>query len=343
MNKHHLILFILFCCWITPCQAQFADQKVKTLATKLTKHAQTDRQKVDSIFYWITDNITYDVVAYKKPPLKRYPDFNLDSNLDSAAYMKQYNLAVVNMVLQNKKAICDGYSRLFKSLCDYSGVDARVINGGARYNIISEMIEAHAWNAVKLKDKWYLLDLTWASGYVWNNQYTKKRELHYYLTPPSQFIIDHLPENQRWTLLPRKITPNEFLDTPATSSLIFKEGITGFFPKQKLIKVKKGESLKITIHCKSVNKLGGVLILEKDIETKATLLKDKYTTTELDSMIKKDANMMLRIPKFEIVKTQQEINKITYFIKPLNNRLKGLVFSSYSSGTILKYDVKIED
>jgi len=336
MKKYLFALFIFQYIFIISAQAQFEDQKIKKLAKQLTHKATSDRQKVDSIFYWITDHIAYDMQTAKKPDYSRYPDFGISTNQDSATFYKKYNLAVVNMVLQNKKAICDGYSRLFKTLCDYAEVEAVVVIGAVKLGFSAEKIDVHAWNAVKINNKWHLLDVTWASGTGLGDTFIKKRRLLYYLTPPAQLILNHFPEDRRWTLLDKKYTSQEFLESPGVSP-----AMTDFFPKKRLIKVKKNELIKITVHSQSIDQLGGVLILEKDMETKATRLKDKYTESQLDSMIKTDPNMMVRIPKFEIIKTQQDAQKVTYFIKPLNNRLQGLILTSYAVGILLKYDVVV--
>lgn len=52
------------------------------------------------------------------------------------------------------KAVCDGYSRAFKLLCDKAGIDCIVMSGNADGF-------AHAWNAVKIEDEWYYTDVTW--------------------------------------------------------------------------------------------------------------------------------------------------------------------------------------
>ena len=56
--------------------------------------------------------------------------------------------------LVNGKAVCDGYSRAFKLLCDRAGIDSLVISGSAEGY-------AHAWNAAKIEGEWYYIDVTW--------------------------------------------------------------------------------------------------------------------------------------------------------------------------------------
>ena len=63
-----------------------------------------------------------------------------------------------------RKSICAGYSNLFKKLCDYSNIKCVIIEGYSKgYNYNGEILKEpnHAWNAVKLYDKWELIDSTW--------------------------------------------------------------------------------------------------------------------------------------------------------------------------------------
>lgn len=60
--------------------------------------------------------------------------------------------------LFEREAVCDGYSRLVKMLCDDAGVDCHIV--------IGEVLNSggHAWNLVKVNGKWYHLDVTWNDG-----------------------------------------------------------------------------------------------------------------------------------------------------------------------------------
>ena len=54
------------------------------------------------------------------------------------------------------KAVCQGYAMAYKYLCE---------NNGLKCNMIVQKIgkdkELHAWNVVKINDKWYNVDCTW--------------------------------------------------------------------------------------------------------------------------------------------------------------------------------------
>ena len=65
-------------------------------------------------------------------------------------------------VFIKKKAVCDGYASAFKVLCDHYKIPC-MINRGYAYDYSLNM-ELHAWNIVKVKNKWYVVDSTWSDS-----------------------------------------------------------------------------------------------------------------------------------------------------------------------------------
>jgi hypothetical protein len=56
--------------------------------------------------------------------------------------------------LINGHAVCEGYARAFKLLCQTAGLECILITGDSKG-------VGHLWNMVKLEDKWYHVDVTW--------------------------------------------------------------------------------------------------------------------------------------------------------------------------------------
>ena len=50
-------------------------------------------------------------------------------------------------------AVCEGYAKSFKSLCDAQGIECCLIGGSG-----------HMWNGVSLNGEWHLVDCTWDDG-----------------------------------------------------------------------------------------------------------------------------------------------------------------------------------
>lgn len=172
-----------------------AAASVSSLAAYLTKSASNDQEKVRAIYEWIVQNLTYDVAA-----------------LDSGVFPDQEPEAV----LKRRTAVCAGYSGLFQALAAAAGVEAREVIGFSRgkgYYIGNQVSQKpdHSWTAVKLNDKWQLIDSTWAAGYINSkNQFVRSRCEFYYMTPPESFIFDHFPEDPEWQLVDKPIDREQF-------------------------------------------------------------------------------------------------------------------------------------
>lgn len=171
-----------------------AEKSIESLAAYLTGPAKNDTQKARAIYRWIAENIDYDVQGLSQG---RYGDTSAEG------------------VLKRGKSVCGGYSNLFKGLANASGLETVVIGGYSKYNYTPGMSFSdpdHAWNAVKIDEKWYLIDSTWGAGNVENGKFNRKFEDYFFLTPPVEFVYSHLPEDSMWQLLDEPISKEEFED-----------------------------------------------------------------------------------------------------------------------------------
>lgn len=161
------------------------EKDLELLADYLLKAATTDMEKVRSIYVWITQNISYDNQAYTSI-VRRINRNNQD-------------------ILNRKKAVCFGYATLFKALCEEVGVQAELISGYS-WNTLTSSVNPgepdHAWNAVKIDGNWYLLDATWGSSTLdQNNTFLRSENQDYFVVDPKVFIKAHLPQDPMWQLL----------------------------------------------------------------------------------------------------------------------------------------------
>lgn len=195
-------------------------QDLPRLTTYLIEPAENDFEKVRAIYTWITLNISYDhqVIA---DSIKR-----INKNIGD--------------ILGRRKAICMGYAALFKQMCQLAEVEAVVVDGyskGTATSVPDLSAPDHSWNAVKIAEDWYLLDATWGSSLLQRDEtYTTINE-DYFLSPPQDFILTHLPNLPMWQLLNCPIKPNHYvqdaqgiqaqIDTCA-QSYIYKDSIASF-------------------------------------------------------------------------------------------------------------------
>jgi hypothetical protein len=172
-----------------------AEATVESLAAYLIEPAKNDREKARAIFRWITENIDYNVEVF----------FGGGTGAINS-----------EDVLKSRNSVCYGYSDLFLSLAGEAGLQAVRISGyGKGYGYAPGKNfrgpANHAWNAVKINCSWYLVDCTWGAGYVsGEGKYMRKFDDRYFMTPPTQFIFSHFPEDACWQLLDEPLSKGKF-------------------------------------------------------------------------------------------------------------------------------------
>lgn len=233
---------------------------VESLAKELTQSCQTDRERVTRIFRWITDNISYQTRAYRIPVIgatsRRFA--NGESDEDTSA-LKPLNERVAENVIRSRFAVCDGYARLFTSLCDYAGIKSEIIIGYARNGSGkpgSKFGVNHFWNAVFFDKKWHLVDAAWASGYVipGKEEFVRDYDDKYFLCAPEVFVKDHFPENPYWTLVESSVVPVEFKHSPFRQKSFIKYNITSFLPAKGVIEAELGDVIKLGLVTSDITK-----------------------------------------------------------------------------------------
>lgn len=183
---------------------------IERLAGALAKGAHTDRDKARVIYRWITKNISYDTHAFfSGNPGDMRP----------------------STVLKTMKGVCDGYAQLFAALAQSMGLDAERIGGNSKgYGyIVGSRIEGpsnHAWNIVRINGSWQLVDCTWGAGYIdANKNFVERFNGYYFLTPPDQFVYDHLPDDPEKQLLSPPVSKESYENLADVQPLFFLYGL----------------------------------------------------------------------------------------------------------------------
>lgn len=169
------------------------------LAPYVTQNSRTEKEKVLAICHWIILHVKYDYEAFKE---------------------RQSRVQTSIQVLQSRKALSREYAQLFKEMCAAVGIQAAVVTGytkGFDFFKNDHLYRAeHVWSAVRIDQKWYLLDLTYASGHVeqkqpigghswlkYQAQFRYVQELHpeWLLVAPEEMILTHFPHLNIYQLL----------------------------------------------------------------------------------------------------------------------------------------------
>lgn len=91
------------------------ENNIDELTEYLVIPAKNDLEKITSLYQWLIQNIRYDKQAYKNGN-HRINRSNVD-------------------ILKRKKAICWGYSTLFKALCEAVDIPCEIISGYGRTSL----------------------------------------------------------------------------------------------------------------------------------------------------------------------------------------------------------------
>ncbi len=177
-----------------------SSRDIASLTQYLISPYRTEKEKVSAIFAWIIHHIEYDKTAYKSEQRR------INRNAED--------------VLQRQEAVCMGYAQLFQAMCANAGITAHLVEGYSKNTRTAQPdlnVPDHAWNAVQIDGKWYLLDATWGASFVkQGNAFSSKADVLYFMTPPETFVLDHLPGDPVWQLLECPVPPEVFKGSAAS-------------------------------------------------------------------------------------------------------------------------------
>ena len=93
--------------------------------------------------------------------------------------------------LIDKEAVCEGYSKAFKFLCDYANIPCIIVSGTALNN--HGVHEKHSWNIVRINKDFFHVDSTW------NRNTLENLNLSLYLNVSDSFISgNHIWQKEKY-------------------------------------------------------------------------------------------------------------------------------------------------
>jgi transglutaminase/protease-like cytokinesis protein 3 len=220
----------------------------------LTEGLETDLDKYRVIFRWIAENIEYDVKLYRMTISHDYDTRLLPGK--AKRWKRRFDKLYKRHTILNRMTICEGYAWLLETMCREAGLSCVSVTGHVRTTDSKIGVKAkpnHAWNAVKIDNKWYLSDPTWASGGVNEmlTRYIKDFNEVYFLASPDEFIANHFPSDTQWTLLYKKPSLIEFFNSPIKTTAFLENKIPNYSPLAGNIYLKKDSAFQFQF---SINK-----------------------------------------------------------------------------------------
>ena len=173
---------------------------ISRVVNKINGAANTDFEKAKMAHDIIALTIRYDAQGY------------WSGNTPAQDYVS---------VLQRGTAVCEGFSNVYKKLCDMLGIPCRVVHGYARGvgtkagSELSTLKSNHAWNIITIKGRQYQVDCTWDEGYMNGRNATHEYVTVWLFAQPEAFIFTHFPEYSADQLLSNPISYQKFLQLPS--------------------------------------------------------------------------------------------------------------------------------
>ncbi len=199
------------------------------LADTITQHVGTELERVRALYIWITQHIAYDIDVLDMDVVEKSESCSADQ------------------VVKKRKTVCHGYSNLFLDVSLKMGLYADFA-GGYSKNIKDRVSRSrHAWNLVKVDNRWYGIDATWGSGYLDENEkFHRKLNEQFFLADPNFMILTHFPLKEVHQLLSCPISLDEFkknnktelaalLDKPCNRKYVLAEAVAGLNNEIKVI------------------------------------------------------------------------------------------------------------
>lgn len=212
------------------------------VSNDLTKGLVNDLDKYRVIFRWISENIEYDVKLYRMTISHDYDARLLPGK--AKRWKKRFDKLYKRHTILNRMTICEGYAWILETMCREAGLSCVSVSGHVRTKDSKIGVRAkpnHAWNAIKIDNKWYLSDPTWASGWVNDilTRYVKDFDEVYFLASPDEFIANHFPTDTQWTLLYKKPSLVDFINSPIRTTGFLENKIPNYTPLEGNINLKR--------------------------------------------------------------------------------------------------------
>ncbi|WP_375238495.1 transglutaminase domain-containing protein [Aurantibacter sp.] len=248
------------------------------LAYNLTNNLETNAEKFRAIYFWVATNIAndYDLQDLHDAKLNRFKSNSIKLN----KWIKTFKPKLFKNLLKHNKTICTGYAYIIKELCYFANLKCKIIHGFGRSSLTDvENFNTpnHSWNAVFLNNKWYLVDVTWASGTqdLITMDFRFNYSDGYFFTEPKLFAKTHYPLDKKWLLLGNETyTFNFFLN----EAIIYRNGYEKLnqliSPKQmhSYLSTKDDAIFKFTLN-KNTTKADFYLVVDNGYQSERTQVK----------------------------------------------------------------------
>lgn len=225
---------------------------LQELTSTLTTPYTDSVHKLRAIFIWIADNIEYDYKLYNSGS-KEWNYFECSGSKASCAQARiDWNNKHLEYVLNKKKTVCNGYTKLFKRMCNMVGIQNEMVDGYVKktpFQIGLVLNISHTWNVVNLGGVNYYFDVTWAAGSCKADEesgkltdFIKQYKDFYWQTPIQKFMRNHFPSNEKWIAETGR-TKEQFFNAPYFYSNELIRNMESNTPDSGVLKTHVGDTI----------------------------------------------------------------------------------------------------
>lgn len=266
------------------------------LAELINSDFDSELYKAGAIYTWIALNISYDVKNYFSG--SRYHTYSYRTLEEKEFKQRKYREKVAQTTIKNRKAVCEGYTTLFKKLCELTGIECVIVDGASKTNkrdIGKNPTDSdHSWNAIRLNNSWYLVDVTWGAGSVDYDTKTFTPEFTdaYFLTPPELFALEHYPEERDWLFI--NMSKQEFANLPMFHTKYIESDFEMVLPKDGIITKIHDRKVKFKIKTgAALNGFSYALNNEKYLKKIKAVRKDEFVLFEVPILNRKSGYLTI--------------------------------------------------
>lgn len=227
---------------------------IEELAQKIDyDFKNSDIEKVRAIYNWIILNITYKNI--NKSHLSTPQIISYSTKTDKE-YQINYNKRITTLnAFKTREAVCEGYSLLFKRLCDLVNIENQLVYGYTKSSPYAigfiPSNKNHVWNAVKINNKWLFFDTTYGAGYSYKGIWQQQANYSYFNVSNEVLNRTHFPAKKFWLQTLNQKPLFEFCNEPFKSEYYVFNNIKLLSPTKGTIKLSKKEK-KLTLQFKNV-------------------------------------------------------------------------------------------
>ncbi len=233
---------------------------IEDLYRRIDYDFNTKLEKVRAIYTWIALNLTYnDSNVIPSPELLAY------YNDDALRRLQEYkNEQILEKAFKNRRAVCAGYSLLFKKMCDLMKIENELIRGYTKTSPhkigVIPRKKNHVWNAVKIDGEWLLMDVTFGSGYDYRGVWQNELNTEYFNCSKEKMRVTHFPSEKIWREHLGQNRLEEFCYQPLYMDSFVKSDLTIVSPVSGEIKLKK-EDRRVSLKLRGIKKGSTVLCM----------------------------------------------------------------------------------